>query len=79
MMTRTPSLSHPFLLGFDILLVLLIAFTLFVLGWGGVRTSLHESHAKYDVAAWLEELLRCLRVFKFAGGRDLALEKADQV
>jgi len=70
---------HPFLLGFDILLLLLIAFTLFVLGWGGVRTSLHESHAKYDVAAWLQELLRCLRAFKFAGGRQLALEKADHL
>lgn len=70
---------HPFLLGFDVLLLLLIAFTLFGLGWRGVRTSLHESHAKYDVAAWLEELLRCLRVFKFAGGRHLALEKADQL
>ncbi len=70
---------HPFLLGFDILLLLMITFILFVLGWGGVRTSLHESHAKYDVAAWLEELLRCLRTFKFAGGQQLALEKADQL
>ena len=70
---------HPFLLGFDILLILLILFILFVLGWGGVRTSIHESHAKYDVAAWLEELLRCLRGFKFAGGQHLALEKADQL
>jgi len=70
---------HPFLLGFDILLLLSIAFIIFVLGWGGVRTCLHESHAKYDVAAWLEELLRCLRAFKFAGGRRLALEKADRL
>lgn len=70
---------HPFLLGFDILLILLIAFTLFVLGWGGVPTCLHESHAKYDVAAWLEELLRCPRAFRFAGGRQLALEKADRL
>ena len=70
---------HPFLLGFDILLILLIAFTLFGLGWGGIRTSLHESHAKYDVAAWLEELLRCLRGFKFAGGQRLALERADHL
>ncbi|MFO0850386.1 MAG: ABC transporter ATP-binding protein [Gemmataceae bacterium] len=70
---------HPFLLGFDVLLVLLIAFALFGLGRGGVRTSLHESHAKYDVAAWLEELLRCPRAFKFADGRRLALEKADRL
>jgi len=70
---------HPFLLGFDIILVLLIAFLVFVLGLGGVRSSLRESHAKYDVAAWLEELLRCLRAFKFAGGHRLALEKADRL
>lgn len=70
---------HPFLLGFDVLLLLMIAFVVFVLGRGGVRSCLHESHAKYDVAAWLEELLRCLRAFKFAGGERLALEKADRL
>lgn len=70
---------HPFLLGFDILLVLAIAFILFVLGWGGVRTSLHESHAKYEVAAWLEELVREPRTFKFAGGNSFAIAKADHL
>ena len=70
---------HPFLLGFDIVMLVMIVFIVFVLGWGGVRTSLHESHAKYDVAAWLEELLRCLRGFKFAGGGQFALAKADQL
>lgn len=68
---------HPFLLGFDIILICLMAFLMFGLGWGGIRTSLEESHAKYDVAAWLEELLRCLRAFKFSSGQTLALQKAD--
>jgi putative ABC transport system ATP-binding protein len=70
---------HPFLLGFSIVLILFSVFIVFGLGWGGVRTSLEESHAKYDVAAWLEELLRCLRTFKFAGGQRLALEKANHL
>ena len=70
---------HPFLLGFDLVLIVLILFLVFGLGWGGVRTCLHESHAKYDVAAWLEELLRCRRAFRFAGGRRLAVGKADQL
>jgi ABC-type bacteriocin/lantibiotic exporter with double-glycine peptidase domain len=70
---------HPFLLGFDVLLVLVIAFILFGLGRGGVGTSLAESHAKYEVAAWLEELLRCPRAFKFAGGPRLALDRADRL
>jgi ABC-type bacteriocin/lantibiotic exporter with double-glycine peptidase domain len=58
-------------------LIGLVGFLILVLGWGGVRTSIHESHAKYDVAAWLEEVLRCHRVFKAPGGRQMALDKAD--
>lgn len=70
---------HPFLIGFDFILLLLIAFTLFVLGWGGVRTSLNESHAKYDVAGWLEELVRSPLTFKFGGGPKYAFARADQL
>jgi ABC-type bacteriocin/lantibiotic exporter with double-glycine peptidase domain len=70
---------HPFLIGFNVLLIICIAFILFVLGIGGIRTCLHESHAKYDVAAWLEELLRGLRGFKFAGGQQFVLDKADRL
>lgn len=68
---------HPFLLGFDIVLVLLVSFLVLVLGWGGVRTSLDESHAKYDVAGWLEEVLRCHRLFKSSGGKQWSLDRAD--
>jgi putative ABC transport system ATP-binding protein len=70
---------HPFLLAFDIVLIALIVFLLTVLGWGGVRTSLKESSAKYEVAAWLEELFRNLRGFKLAGGQALAVAKADDL
>ncbi|HYP09680.1 MAG TPA: ABC transporter ATP-binding protein [Bryobacteraceae bacterium] len=49
---------HPYLLVFDIALLLLIALVLFGLGRGAVRTSVQESHAKYDVLAWLEEVAR---------------------
>lgn len=70
---------HPFLLAFDVVLIALIALLLTVLGWGGVRTSLQESSAKYEVAAWLEELLRGLRGFKLAGGRELAVAKAEEL
>lgn len=70
---------HPFLLGFDVVLIALIAFLLFVLGIGGVRSSLHESHTKYDVAGWLEELLRSQRMFKFARGPGQAVERADHL
>lgn len=70
---------HPFLLGFDVILIFLICFLLFVLGKGGIRTSLEESHTKYDVAGWLEEIVRLPRALKFGQAERLALMKADQL
>jgi len=52
----------PFLLGFDLLLLSSMAFILFGLGRGAVRTSVAESYRKYEVVAWLEELARVPRL-----------------
>ncbi len=46
---------HPWLLAFDIVLVLGILFVL-TLGRGAMQTSLAESTSKYAMAAWLEDL-----------------------
>ncbi len=70
---------HPVLLGFDAVLILLVLFLVFGLGWGGVRTALRESHAKYDVAAWLQELLHRHRAIKLAGGPRLAAAVGDRL
>ncbi|MBX3394368.1 MAG: ABC transporter ATP-binding protein [Phycisphaerae bacterium] len=68
---------HPFLLAFDVVLVLSIGFVVFVLGRGAIRTSIQESRAKYAVAAALEELARYPLVFKLAGAADFARRRAD--
>ena len=68
---------HPFLLTFAILLAVLVVFMLLGLGIGGVRTSVAESYAKFDVAAWLEEVARCPHTFRSGGGAALAIERAD--
>ena len=70
---------HPFLLGFDIVLLLLIAFVIFGLGRGAVRTAIKESKAKYAVGAWLEELARHPTAFKLHAGTQFALDRADQL
>ncbi len=70
---------HPFLLGFDIVLLLLIAFAIFVLGRGAIGTAIKESKCKYAVGAWLEELARHPTAFKMHGGNHFALERADQL
>ncbi len=68
---------HPFLLAFDVLLILSIVFIMFALGRGAVRTAIAESRAKYAVVAALEEMARYPIVFKLAGASDFARQRAD--
>ena len=70
---------HPFLLGFDVVLLGLIGFIVFGLGRGAVKTAIKESKAKHAVAAWLEELTRHPTAFKLHAGSQFALERADQL
>ncbi|MCO6458724.1 MAG: ATP-binding cassette domain-containing protein [Pirellulaceae bacterium] len=70
---------HPFLLGFDVVLLAMIALIVFVLGRGAVVTSIQESRAKYSVAAWLQELARHPTAFKLHAGSQFALDRADQL
>jgi ABC-type bacteriocin/lantibiotic exporter with double-glycine peptidase domain len=67
----------PYLLAFDLFLIVFIAFVVFVLGTGGLRSSIAESYRKYHVAEWLEELARCHRGFKLNGVHAFSVNRAD--
>jgi len=71
------SFYHPYLLSFALVLAVLVVVLLLVLGIRGVRTSIAESYAKFDVAAWLEEVARCPHTFRGGAGQTLAIERAD--
>lgn len=68
---------HPLLLGLDLMLLSSIAFVIFGLGIGGVRTSIQESKYKYYTAAWLEEITRCPLTFKLDNASEFVAEKAE--
>lgn len=70
---------HPWLLGFDIVMMATIAFIIFVLGRGAVASAVKESKHKYYMASWLEDIARCPTTFRTSGGTDLALERADRL
>ena len=70
---------HPFLLGYDLLLLALLLFVVLVLGRGGTATAIRESIEKYRVAAWLEEMARCPIAFRLSGGSDFAVARADRL
>ena len=71
------ALYHPWLLAFDLLLLVVMTYVVFGLGRGAVKTALKESKAKYDTAAWLEELASQQLTFKSAGGAEYAMDRGD--
>ncbi len=73
------ALYHPLLLGLNLVLVALILFALFILGRGGIASSIKESKVKYAMAAWLEGLVRCSNSLKYEGGNEFAVEHADRI
>lgn len=70
---------HPFLLGFDILLLVLMVFAVFVLGRNAQNSAIGESICKYRTAAWLEEIASHPTAFRLNGGSHFALERADKL
>ena len=70
---------HPFLLGFNIVLLLAMASVTWFLGRGGIRTSIEESMAKYKIAHWLQDVISYPGAFKVNGGEDLAIEHSNQL
>ena len=68
---------HPLLLGFDLVVIAAMAFTVIQLGRGAIATSLDESRAKYAVVAGLEELARAPLAYKLSGGPEFARDRID--
>ncbi len=69
---------HPWFLAFGLLLACALALVFFGLGRNAIRTSVAESSAKYETAAWLEELARRPAIFRGAGAK-LAGERTESV
>jgi ABC-type bacteriocin/lantibiotic exporter with double-glycine peptidase domain len=73
------SFYHPFFIIFGFVLVAIVFLIMKFWGPRGLHTSLQESGYKYDVAFWLEEIARSLRVFKVAGETGLHLQRTDDI
>ncbi len=70
---------HPWLLGFNVWLLLLIVGGVYVLGRGAVSTGIDESRIKYRLTSWLEDITRCEGGFKLDGGPAFALDRANLI
>ena len=69
----------PFFLALSVLAVLFLPVAVFGLGRGGLGTSVRESHEKYDLARWLEEVGRAQTSFKLYAPPTYVQARADAV
>ncbi|MFM2388211.1 MAG: hypothetical protein RL660_2968 [Bacteroidota bacterium] len=72
------SFYNPIFIGFGIILVFMLYLILQFTSRRGIQTSLKESSYKYSVVAWLQEMARIIKSFKFSQGTHLNLRKTDQ-
>ena len=70
---------HPLLLAFDLVMLVAIGLIIFAPLRYGVRTAIAESSAKYEVAAWFEELAGKPRAYRTGGARALVFRRSDEV
>ena len=71
------SFYHPYLLGFNVVLLITMITIIRFLGRGGISTSIDESIAKYRIAHWLQDVISFPSTFKVNGGEPLAIERAN--
>ncbi len=70
-------LYHPFFLVYDLIFIGFIPFLVLILGRGALTTSVSVSNAKYDTAAWLEEVARNQRTLKLDAHPSFAQARLD--
>ena len=64
---------------FGIVLLLILFLIIYFTSKRGIATNLEESNYKYDVGAWLEELARAYRTFKYGLNANLHLRQSDKL
>ncbi len=69
---------HPYFLGFDVLLILVVLI-IAGLGRGGLATTLRMSEAKYDTFHWFQGVADNLLHFKSVASAPLILQRADEL
>jgi ABC-type bacteriocin/lantibiotic exporter with double-glycine peptidase domain len=70
---------HPWLLGIDLVLLVLMVAIIVFLGRGAIETSIKESKRKYAMAAWLEDVAAAPLTFHYEGAADFALDRTDRL
>ncbi len=69
---------HPLFILFSFILLSILWMIFKITSKKGLSTSIEESNNKYSVVAWLEEMGRVIKSFKYSQGTNFNLAKTDQ-
>ncbi len=70
---------HPFFIGFGLFLLVIVLSIIRFTSPQGLMTALMASKYKYGVAAWLQDVARTVKTFKYTKGTSLHLIKTDEL
>jgi ABC-type bacteriocin/lantibiotic exporter with double-glycine peptidase domain len=68
---------HPFLLAFDIALIVMMTLVIIIPYKGALKAAIDESDNKYEVAAWLDEITQNPLTFRVDENEQYALQQID--
>jgi ATP-binding cassette, subfamily B, bacterial len=73
------SFYHPVFIGFGFLLLILVGLIIWATSTRGLRSALRTSDYKYETGAWLEEIARNIRSYKFNKSSNYHLHRTDDI
>lgn len=73
------ALYHPLFIGFGVVVLLIVYLIVRFSSPKGFESALKASDYKYAIAAWVEEIARTLKPFKYATATHFHLRKSDRV
>jgi putative ABC transport system ATP-binding protein len=73
------AIYSPYLLAFDIILIICTTLIILVLGRGAVRTAIEESLIKYRIAHWLQDVVGHPVAFQVHGAGELVNDRSNRL
>ena len=73
------SFYHPIFIAFGLVLIVIVMTIIVFTSPQGLLTALHASAYKYRIVAWLQEIARTIKSFKYTRGTSLHMEKTDDL
>ncbi len=70
---------HPIFIAFGLMLIVIVVAIIRFTSPQGLQTAMKASTYKYGVAAWLQEIARTIKSFKYAKGTSLHMQKTDHL